>query len=227
MAAPVPEEHRRGRYLLGQRLGVGDVAEVFLAHLEGEGGFRRRIVLKCLRSELSHEPERVQLFLDEANLVAHLRHPNIVQALDLSRDGSDYFMALELVDGPSLANLIGYTRGVGTRIPIEIGAHVVAEAARGLHYAHEAQGADGEALEVVHRDIRPGTILISLLGEVKGQNPHEALASTIGLEKEINTFFRLQSPSVIARLREAFDDLPESPDAKTVFLKLRELRNSW
>jgi len=67
----------------------------------------------------------------------------------------------------------------------------------------------------------------ALLGEVKGQDPHEALVSTIGLEKEINTFFRLQSPSVIARLREAFDDLPESPDAKTVFLKLRELRNSW
>lgn len=178
MAAPVPEEHRRGRYLLGQRLGVGDVAEVFLAHLEGEGGFRRRIVLKCLRSELSHEPERVQLFLDEANLVAHLRHPNIVQALDLSRDGSDYFMALELVDGPSLANLIGYTRGVGTRIPIEIGAHVVAEAARGLHYAHEAQGADGEALEVVHRDIRPGNILISQLGEVKVADFSAALSSS-------------------------------------------------
>ncbi len=67
----------------------------------------------------------------------------------------------------------------------------------------------------------------SLLGEVDDQDPDKALVSTLGLEKEINTFFRLHSPSVIARLREAFPDLPDQPDPKTVFLKLRELRNSW
>ncbi|MCH8926970.1 MAG: hydroxyacylglutathione hydrolase, partial [Proteobacteria bacterium] len=67
----------------------------------------------------------------------------------------------------------------------------------------------------------------ALLGEVEDQDPNQALVSTLGLEKEINTFFRLHSPSVIARLREAFPDLPEEPDEKTVFLKLRELRNSW
>ena len=66
-----------------------------------------------------------------------------------------------------------------------------------------------------------------LLGEVADQDPNQALVSTLGLEKEINTFFRLHSPSVIARLREAFPDLPDEPDEKTVFLKLRELRNSW
>jgi len=67
----------------------------------------------------------------------------------------------------------------------------------------------------------------SLLEEVSDQDPGEALVSTLALEKEINTFFRLQNPTVIARLREAFPDLPDDPDPKTVFLKLRELRNSW
>ena len=66
-----------------------------------------------------------------------------------------------------------------------------------------------------------------LLEQVGSQDPNEALVSTLGMEKEINTFFRLQSPSVIARLREEFSDLPDEPDARTVFLKLRELRNSW
>ena len=66
-----------------------------------------------------------------------------------------------------------------------------------------------------------------LLNDVSDQNPDDALVSTLAMEKEINTFFRLQSPSVIARLREAFPDLPDNPDARTVFLKLRELRNSW
>ncbi len=66
-----------------------------------------------------------------------------------------------------------------------------------------------------------------LLAEVKDQNTDDALVTTLGLEKEINTFFRLRSPSVIAELRESFPDLPAEPDAKTVFLKLRELRNDW
>jgi hydroxyacylglutathione hydrolase len=51
--------------------------------------------------------------------------------------------------------------------------------------------------------------------------------TTLGLEKRINTFFRLQNPAVIARLREKFPDLPERPDARTVFVRLRELRNRW
>jgi hydroxyacylglutathione hydrolase len=67
----------------------------------------------------------------------------------------------------------------------------------------------------------------ALLSKVADQNPDKALVSTLALEKEINTFFRLRSPSVIARLREAFPDLPDDPDPKTVFLKLRELRNGW
>jgi hydroxyacylglutathione hydrolase len=67
----------------------------------------------------------------------------------------------------------------------------------------------------------------SLLEQLRGQDPNRALVSTLALEREINTFFRLHSPSVIARLREAFPDLPEQPDAETVFLKLRELRNTW
>ena len=67
----------------------------------------------------------------------------------------------------------------------------------------------------------------SLLGEVDQQDPNEALVSTLALEKEINTFFRLNSPTVIAKLRELFPDLPEEPDPKTIFLKLRKLRNTW
>ena len=66
-----------------------------------------------------------------------------------------------------------------------------------------------------------------LLDEVQEQDPNAAMVSNIGLEKEINTFFRLQNPTIIARLRESFPELGEHPDARTVFVKLRELRNSW
>lgn len=67
----------------------------------------------------------------------------------------------------------------------------------------------------------------SLLDEVMDQDPNAPLVTTIGLEREVNTFFRLRSPSVVAALRESFPDLPDEVDPKTVFLKLRELRNSW
>ena len=66
-----------------------------------------------------------------------------------------------------------------------------------------------------------------LLDAVSGQNLDQPFVSTLAREREVNSFFRLQSPGVIARLREAFPDLPEQPDAQTVFLKLRELRNRW
>ena len=66
-----------------------------------------------------------------------------------------------------------------------------------------------------------------MLDKLEGQDPSRAYVSTLDVEREINTFFRLTSPSVIARLREAFPDLPEKPDPRTVFLKLRELRNKW
>jgi len=67
----------------------------------------------------------------------------------------------------------------------------------------------------------------ALLDAVKDQDPETPLVSTLALERDVNTFFRLRSASVIARLRDAFPDLPATPDPKTVFLKLRELRNSW
>jgi hydroxyacylglutathione hydrolase len=66
-----------------------------------------------------------------------------------------------------------------------------------------------------------------MLDKLQGQDPSRAYVSTLGVERNINTFFRLTSPSVIVKLREAFPDLPEKPDPKTVFLKLRELRNKW
>jgi len=66
-----------------------------------------------------------------------------------------------------------------------------------------------------------------LLGEARHHEPAAAVVTTLGREKRINTFLRLQSPQVIARLREKFPQIGEQPDAKTVFVKLRELRNRW
>ena len=77
-------------------------------------------------------------------------------------------------------------------------------------------------------DREPGNAAAkALLADVANQNPDDPLVSTLAIEKEVNTFFRLHNPSVMARLRESFPDLPVELDAKTVFVKLRELRNDW
>jgi hydroxyacylglutathione hydrolase len=67
----------------------------------------------------------------------------------------------------------------------------------------------------------------ALLARARNDAPEKAVVTTLGEEKRVNTFFRLQNPTVIARLREAFTDIGERPDARTVFVKLRELRNRW
>jgi hydroxyacylglutathione hydrolase len=67
----------------------------------------------------------------------------------------------------------------------------------------------------------------SLLSQVRGQNLEAPLVTTLAQEREVNTFFRLGQASVIDTLRQAFPDLPVQPDEETVFVKLRELRNSW
>ena len=67
----------------------------------------------------------------------------------------------------------------------------------------------------------------ALLPKIAGQDPATSAVTTLAEEKQFNTFFRLASPSVIAKLRESFPDLPDAPDAQTVFVKLRELRNTW
>ena len=66
-----------------------------------------------------------------------------------------------------------------------------------------------------------------MLGTYENQDPADALVTTLAQEREMNTFFRLDSPTVIARLQEQFPEIGDSPDERTVFLKLRELRNSW
>ena len=70
-------------------------------------------------------------------------------------------------------------------------------------------------------------LILASLGQAQAQEPTSSTITTLAQEKEINTFFRLQNPRVIAGLRAAFPDLEERPDARTVFVKLRELRNRW
>ncbi len=156
-----------GRYTLLKLLGSGGMAEVYLARSSGEAGFEKQVALKIMHANLSTQEKVVDLFLDEARIVSRLTHPNIVQISDLGRDGTDYFIAMELVDGWDLDKLVRAVRARSERVPLRVGLTILRKICDGLHAAHTAVDAEGKPLELVHRDVKSENVLLSRGGAVK------------------------------------------------------------
>ncbi len=158
---------RFGRYEPTIVLGTGSTATVYLARAIGEAGFEKRVALKLLHPQIASNPGLVDSFLDEARTASHLTHPNIVQILDLGRSGSDYFIAMEYIDGADLETLLQHIRDEKRQVPIAIALAILQRICDGLDAAHLAVDETGGLLEIVHRDIKPANIMISRNGEVK------------------------------------------------------------
>lgn len=160
-----------GRYRLLERIGIGGMAEVFVAKaMSGAGvaGFSRAVVVKRLLPQLVSDVDAVGMFLDEARLGAKLVHPHIVGVVDLGEADGEAFMVLDYVDGADAGVLLNRARQRGVQIPVEHAALIVARAALGLHHAHTAIDKEtGQVLGVIHRDVSPSNILVSKGGDVK------------------------------------------------------------
>ncbi|MGE0327216.1 MAG: protein kinase [Polyangiaceae bacterium] len=158
---------RLGEYQLLERLGVGGMAEVYVATRSGPHGFVKRVALKCMLPELLQDARFVEMFCDEARIMASLHHPNLVQVLDFGEVDGRLFMALEYVDGLSCAKLLRAVAAKGKRFPHGAALYIASEVLSGLAYAHEHCDEQGRMLGIVHRDVSPGNILIGRTGEVK------------------------------------------------------------
>ena len=156
---------RFGPYELVDRLGSGGMADVFLARAVVED-FERSLAIKRIHGPLSHDPTWVEMFVDEARIMADLHHPNIVQVLDFGEVNGVYYLAMELVDGHDLGWVIDHFGAHGP-IPVAVGIYIALEIAQGLGHAHGKRGSDGRLLNLVHRDISPANVLVSWEGEVK------------------------------------------------------------
>lgn len=156
-----------GKYFLTDRIAVGGMAEIYKAKTFGVDGFEKMLAIKKILPHYSQDQNFVTMLTDEAKLVVHLSHPNIVQIYDLGRVGDDYFISMEYINGVNLRELIGRVGELGEKIPLPVCLFIAAEVCKGLDYAHSKRGADGQALEIVHRDISPHNILVSFEGEVK------------------------------------------------------------
>ena len=165
-ASPPPKEI--AQFEIVRRLGAGGMAEVFLAKKRGAEGTYKVLVLKRILPTHGGSRRFRSMFIEEAHLATRLNHPNVVQVYEFEDfEDEGLLLAMEYVEGCDLGRLMSAARAKGTQIPPWLGAWIVAEAAKGLHYAHDKKDEAGQPLEIVHRDVSPQNILLSFEGAVK------------------------------------------------------------
>ncbi|WP_437738349.1 serine/threonine protein kinase [Sorangium sp. So ce1335] len=152
-----------GHHLLLE-LGRGGTAQVFLAVQSGAEGVDKLVVLKFLRPDLADNPELREMFINEARFSARLNHANIVQTSAIVQTGRGTAIVLEYLEGQPLSVVRSRAR---TKLPLEMHLRIIIDVLRGLHYAHELTGFDGEPLDVVHRDVSPHNVFVTYDGQVK------------------------------------------------------------
>ena len=160
--------HRIGsRYLVFDELGRGGMATVHLGRVLGDGGFSRLVAVKKLRPECSSSYYEKAL-VREARLGSRIRHPNVVQALDVVREGRELVLVMEYVHGASLAQLVDRARKRDAAgLPASIAVSIVADTLAGLNAAHDATDETGRALGIVHRDVSPQNVLVGADGAAR------------------------------------------------------------
>lgn len=161
-----------GRYQILGKLAQGGMAEVYLARQVGPGGYQKLVVIKRVRPHLARDQDFVGMFVNEARLAAMINHPHVVQIFDLGEDdnargGSDWFLAMEYLDGRDMLQVGRACRSHNKAVPFDVTARIIADACAGLEHAHNLRGADGKLLDLVHRDMSPENVIITFEGQVK------------------------------------------------------------
>lgn len=156
-----------GRYVLLERLAAGGMGEVYVGLQTGIGEFQRPVAVKLLLPHLSEDEGVVRMFLQEARVGAQITHANVAQVYDVGVEHGRYFIAMELVRGVSLSRLIRGLQLAREHLPARLVSYIGWALCEGLHAAHEQKGPDGRALGIVHRDVTPHNILVSVDGAVK------------------------------------------------------------
>jgi len=142
------------------------MAEIFLARLHGDGGFEKLVCIKRILPHLAKDPQFVAMFLDEARVAARISHPNVCQVFELGEWHQQYFIAMEYLEGVPLSC---FRRADYYPLPPDprLVAGFGVQACEGLHHAHQLKRADGQQLGVVHRDISPQNLFVTVDGIVK------------------------------------------------------------
>ncbi|GAG27789.1 unnamed protein product, partial [marine sediment metagenome] len=156
-----------GKYRILAPLGSDGISEVYLARQVGVEGFEKVVALRKILPELARDEVFVAVFFDEARAAAKLSHPNVVQIYDLGREGDDFFIAMEYLEGESLGFTVSHAWKSGHFLIEALVASVILEVCKGLEYAHKLEDEDGRPLNIVHGDVCPQKIIVLFSGGVK------------------------------------------------------------
>ena len=161
------EPHRFGEYDLLTSIGHGGMGEVFLARPSSAGPDDPPVALKVLLSSVNKNKDAITMFMDEAAIMTQIHHPNVLEVFHFGKQDERYYLAMEYLQGQSLANCIEDMSARGQRMTYAQIAAIGAGMARGLSSAHKAVGRDGQPLNVVHRDVTPQNIFLTYKGRSK------------------------------------------------------------
>ncbi len=155
-----------GPYDLLTSIGQGGMGEIFVAS-RNDGKWDELVALKVLLPEANRNHSFVAMFMDEASIMSKIDHPNVLKVYDFGKHAGSYFLAMEYLQGQSLARMIIEAWKRSGAMSLADVARIGAGAARGLHAAHTAKNSRGEPLRVIHRDVSPQNIFVTYEGVPK------------------------------------------------------------
>jgi len=158
---------RFGPYILLRQLGIGGMAETYLAVKRGPQGARKFVALKCILSHYNDMPDYIDMFYHEAGLSLKMQHPNVISAWDVGLVDGRHTMVMEYLRGATLESILLALRARGEVLPIEVGVWLAISVLDGLQYLYDLKSLDGLTLRVVHRDITPQNIFACYNGQSK------------------------------------------------------------
>lgn len=159
-----------GRYTLFAPLASGGMGTVHLATCDDGSGRPHVVAAKRLHPHLRNDQTFATMLLDEARLAVSIRHPNVVEVLDIVSTASDLLLVMEYVPGVSVHELMTHGTGAKGRrapIPLAVAITIAVDGLLGLHAAHEALGDNGQPLGLIHRDVSPQNLLVDSSGVTK------------------------------------------------------------
>jgi eukaryotic-like serine/threonine-protein kinase len=164
-ASPAPERLIAGRFEMFGSLASGGFAAVHLGRTRGgAGGFSKLVAIKRLHRQYVEDEDVVRMFLDEARVVARVRHPNVIPIFDFVEEDGELFLVMEYVEGATLHHVLHDLTKKDRLIPVDVTMQIMTGVLRGLHAAHEARDESGHALCVIHRDVAPDNIIVGVDG---------------------------------------------------------------
>src|SRR5689334_11943915 len=161
---------------------MGGMARVDRAELAGIEGFHRPVALKRMLPHVASNEDMVKAFVREARLASHLRHANVAQTYELGKVDDIYFIAMELITGPTLRHILKHCAQTTGPMPVQIALNILNQICDALDYAHNLCDETGQPLGIIHRDVSPSNIILDEAGVAKLIDFGIAKASAAGMQ---------------------------------------------